>query len=205
MNSQPVSRLRFWLTTQICGLAFFAVMGLLGMLVEASDAGCMYVTPALFMVLAVLYPVARLRRFGAATAVFLLYVTVGSYIEYQMQWVVERQLASPWGAFAWGLLGMLVGWVADVTFHFLPPALPPIWRGMITGVATAVAFFATTYVAMTTLYVSPASQQTHFVFFSSRAVFSLTWMILNGGAAGYLAMALAEGFGVRAQGQLAAT
>ena len=197
MDSQPVSRLRFWVTTQICGLLFFIVMGVLGMLVELNDAGCMYVTPAFFMVLVLVYPAARLRRFGAATAVFLLYATVGSFIEYQMQWVVERQLASPWGGLAWGLLGVLVGLITDLTFRYLPPAVSPLWRGAITGAVAGLAFFATTYVAMTTLYASPASQQGHFVFFSSRALFSTVWMVLNGALAGYCATALAVGFGFR--------
>lgn len=195
METDRPSRLRFWLTTQTFGMLFFIVMGVLGMLVEANDAGCMYVTPAFFIVLTIVYPAARLRRFGAATAVFLLYATAGSYIEYQMQWVAERQLANPWGALGWGLLGVLVGLTADVVFRFLPATVSPGWRGTITGSATGLALFLTTYVAMTTLYASPASQQSHFVFFSSRALFSLPWMILNGAFAGYCAMALAAGFG----------
>ena len=85
MEAQSISRRRFWLTTQTFGLVFFLVMGILGMLVEANDAGCMYVTPAFFMVLAIVYPLARLRRFGAAAAVFLLYATAGAYVEYHMQ------------------------------------------------------------------------------------------------------------------------
>src|SRR4030042_2064091 len=125
MLAQATPRLRFWLTTQASGLVFFAVMGVLGMLVENNDAGCMYVTPAYFMVLAIVYPLTRLRRFGAATAVFLLYATVGSYIEYHMQWVIDRQLASPWGGLGWGLLGVLVGVAADLAFRFLPQAVAP--------------------------------------------------------------------------------
>lgn len=203
MDTDRPSRLRFWLTTQTFGMLFFLVMGVLGMLVEANDAGCMYVTPAFFIVLTIVYPAARLRRFGAATAVFLLYLTAGSYIEYQMQWVAERQLASPWGALAWGLLGVLVGLVADVTFRYLPAGLAAGWRGAITGALTGLALFLTTYVAMTTLYASPASQQTHFVFFSSRAMFSLPWMLLNGAFGGYCAMALAAGFGRRGRAAMA--
>jgi hypothetical protein len=197
MDAQPVSRLRFWGTTQICGLLYFMVMGVLGMLVEANDAGCMYVTPAFFMVLVVVYPAARLRRFGAATAVFLLYATAGSFIEYQMEWVVERHLASPWAALAWGLLGMLVGLCIDLTFRYLPRSVPPPWRGALAGTVAGLAFFVTTYAAMTTLYASPASQQSHFAFFSSRALFTLPWMLLNGGFGGYCAWSLAEGAGSR--------
>lgn len=204
MDTDHRSRSRFWLTTQTFGMLFFLVMGVLGMLMEANDAGCMYVTPAFFIVLTIVYPAARLRRFGAATAVFLLYATVGSYIEYQMQWVAERQLASPWGALAWGMLGVLVGLVADSVFRLLPAGTSPGWRGVITGSATGLALFVTTYVAMTTLYASPASQQTHFVFFSTRAIFSLPWMLLNGAFAGYCAMALAAGFGRRAGAAAAA-
>ena len=192
MNPPRVSRRQFWLTTQTFGRIFFLVMGVLGMLVEASDAGCMYVTPAFFMVLAIVYPVARLQRFGAAAAVFVLYASAGSYVEYQMQWVVERQLASPWGALAWGMLGVLVGLTADVTYRALRRIGSPGWRMAITGAVTGAALFATTYLAMTTLYASPASQQSHFVFFSARASFSLPWMILNGGFAGYCASALAD-------------
>ena len=204
MDTDRPSRLRFWLTTQTFGMLFFIVMGVLGIMVEANDAGCMYVTPAFFIVLTIVYPAARLRRFGAATAVFLLYATAGSYIEYQMQWVAERQLASAWGALGWGLLGVLVGLIADVVFRFLPATVAPGWRGAITGALTGLALFFTTYVAMTTLYASPASQQSHFVFFSSRALFSLPWMILNGAFAGYCAMALAAGFGRRARAAVAA-
>lgn len=197
MDPQPVSSLRFWATTQICGLLFFAIMGVLGMLVEASDAGCMYVTPIFFMVFVLVYPAARLRRFGAATAVFILYATVGSFIEYQMQWVSERQLASPWGGLAWGLLGVLVGLTTDLAFRFFPSTLAPAWRGALAGALAGLAFFATTYVAMTTLYASPASQQSHFVFFSSRALFSTVWMALNGAFAGYCAIAMAARSGFR--------
>ena len=203
MSTRPASRQHFWATTQICGLLFFIVMGVLGMLVEMNDAGCMYVTPAFFMVLVVVYPAARLRHFGAATAVFLLYATIGSFIEYQMQWVVERQLASPWGALAWGLLGLLVGLCIDLTFRFIPASVPPPWRGAIAGAVAGLAFFASTYVAMTTLYASPASQQTHFVFFSSRVPFTLPWMLLNGAFGGYCAWALAEGVGFRKAGAAA--
>ena len=192
MLAQAAPRRRFWLTTQASGLVFFAVMGVLGMLVENNDAGCMYVTPAYFMVLAIVYPLTRLRRFGAATAVFLLYATVGSYIEYHMQWVIDRQLASPWGGLGWGLLGVLVGVAADLAFRFLPQAVSPGRRAAITGAVTGGALFVTTYLAMTTLYASPASQQTHFVFFSQRAFFSLGWMLLNGGFAGDTAPALAQ-------------
>lgn len=197
MNPRPVSRMRFWVTTQLCGLAFFLVMGTLGMLVEANGAGCMYVTPTFFMVLFLVYPAARLRAFGAATAVFLLYATLGSLIEYQMQWVVERQLASPWGGLAWGLLGVVVGLTTDLTFHFLPGRVAWPWRGVAAGAVAGLAFFVTTYVAMTTLYATPASQQSHFVFFSTRALFSITWMVLNGGFAGYCATMLAAGSRLR--------
>lgn len=41
MEAQSISRRRFWLTTQTFGLVFFLVMGILNMLVEANDAGCM--------------------------------------------------------------------------------------------------------------------------------------------------------------------
>jgi hypothetical protein len=204
MNVQPVSRLRFWLTTQTFGLVLFIVMGVLGMLVEVNDAGCMYVTPAFFMVLAIIYPLARLRRFGAATAVFLLYATVGAYIEYHMQWVVERQLSSPWGGLGWGLYGVLVGLATDITFRILPRGVSPGWRGAITGAVTGATLFATTYLAMTTLYASPASQQTHFTFFSQRALFSLPWMILNGAFAGFCAVSLAAGLGRRPEAVAAA-
>jgi hypothetical protein len=200
MNTHIATRRGFWVTTQIFGMVFFLVMGILGMLVEANDAGCMYVTPAFFMVLAIVYPLARLQRFGAATAVFALYATAGSYIEYQMQWVVERQLASPWGALAWGLLGLLVGLAADVTYLVLRrAAVSEGWRVAITGAITGAALFVTTYLAMTTLYASPASQQSHFAFFSQRALFSLPWMVLNGGFAGYCASALADAARGRAQ------
>lgn len=191
MEAQSISRRRFWLTTQTFVLVFFLVMGILGMLVEANDAGCMYVTPAFFMVLAIVYPLARLRRFGAAAAVFLLYATAGAYVEYHMQWVVERLLSSPWGGLAWGLYGVLVGVTADVTYQVLRRVRSEGWRMAITGAVTGATLFATTYLAMTTLYASPASQQTHFVFFSQRALFSLPWMVANGGFAGYGASALA--------------
>ena len=204
MDPRPVSRMRFWVTTQLCGLAFFLVMGTLGMLVEANDAGCMYVTPAFFMVLSLVYPAARLRVFGAATAVFLLYATLGSFVEYQMQWVVEQQLSSPWGGLAWGLLGVLVGLTTDLMFHFLPARVPRPWRGVAAGAAAGLAFFVTTYVAMTTLYATPASQQSHFVFFSTRAFFSIAWMVLNGAFAGYCATMLAAGSGLRPEQETAA-
>ncbi len=182
----------FWTTTQLFGILFFLVMGVLGMLVEASSSGCMYVVPTYFTVLVVVLPLLILRRFGAATAVFLLYVTVGSFIEYRMEWVAVSKLASPLGGLGWGLYGVLVGLSADAAYRWLPHSIPEARRAAITGAVTGCAFFLTTYLAMATLYAVQAPES-HYRFFSSQVYFSLPWMVLNGGFAGYTAEMLARG------------
>lgn len=168
----PQSPPRFWPTTLTFSLVHFAIMWLGVLLVEPFSGGCMFIIPAYFIVLVVVLPILKLRRFGAGTAVFLLYFLGGLYPTYYFEWQISHSLISPWGVLAWCLAGPLVGLAADLTFRFLPRALPEKWRGTAVGLAAGAALYLTTYLALATLYRDPAAGP-HFRFFTEGVLFTL--------------------------------
>lgn len=105
-------RPRFWPTVLAFSLLHFGILWSGVLLVEPFSGGCMFISPGYFIVLVVVLPILKLRRFGAGTAVFLLYFLGGLYPTYSFEWQTTHSLISPWGVLAGCLAGPLVGLAA---------------------------------------------------------------------------------------------
>lgn len=103
--------------------------------------------------------------------------------------MTAHNLKGVWGVFAWCLVGPLVGLLGDITFKFLPKSVSDKRRAILTGAVIGAAIFFTTLLALTTFY-QVASMDTHLCFFAQGWSFSLPWLVVNGGFAGYTAYAL---------------
>ncbi len=181
------TRLQFWKTALLFGAIHFLVMSL-GVFIETGSGGCMFIIPAYFMVLPVMLSILILQRFGAGTAVFLPYAILGIYPVYYFEF---PKMFGLWGVVGWCLIGPLVGLVADLTFKFLPQRISEKWQAIILGAVIGAAIFVTTYIALATFYPEP-DLGGHFRYFTTGMYFSLPWLIVNGGFAGYTAYALTK-------------
>lgn len=184
----PVAR-KFWPTVLTFGSLHFLIMALGAPLIDIPQYGCMFVTPIYFIVLVVALPIARLRRFWAGTAVFLPYAIIGLLPTYYFEWLASHNLKGLWGVLAWCLIGPLAGLLGDLAYHLLPARLSESRRLTITGSVLGAAIYFTVLLALTTFYktIDPAS---HVRYFVQGWTFSLPWMVVNGGFAGYTAHAL---------------
>jgi hypothetical protein len=181
----------FWKTVLAFGALHFLVMTF-GLVVEAYSGGCMFIIPAYFMVLVVMVPILQLRRVGAGAAVFLPYAVLGFPPTYYFEWHVSHGLWGVWGVFAWCLIGPLTGLAGDLAWRWLPRRIPERRRAVATGALLGAAVYATTLLALLTLYRRP-DLSGHLRFFTHGVWFSLPWLAVNGGFAGYTAHALLAG------------
>jgi len=187
LDNQPtLSRASFWKTVLPYGALHFIIMGISAPLIDLPQHGCMFITPAYFIVLVIVLPILILRRFWAGTTVFIPYATLGFFPAYYFEWMTNQSLKSVWGVVAWCLIGPLVGLLGDLTFKFLPRRVSEQQRAIITGAVIGAAIFLTTLVALTTLY-KVASMDSHLRYFTQGWYFSLPWLVINGGFAGYTA------------------
>ncbi len=185
------SRPSFWKTVLLFGALHFGIMTLGNLLVEPFSGGCVFVIPAYFMVLPVILSILIVRRVGAGTAVFLPYAIVGVFPVYYFDWVVGRTLLSPWGALSWSVFGLLTGLAGDLTYRFLPATTTEKRRAIFVGAVIGLAVFIATWAALTFFYISQPPES-HYRFFTTGIWFSLPWLIVNGGFAGYTAYAMTK-------------
>jgi hypothetical protein len=181
--AQPPS---FWKTVLFFGVLHFLIMLVSTFLIDLPEHGCMFVTPAFFIVLVVVLSIARTRRFWAGAAVFIPYAVLGFFPVYYYDWVVSHALRGPWGAVAWCLIGPLVGLIGDIVFRYLPGSISDKRRLVITGAIVGAGIYLTLLLALSTFY-HAASMDTHLRYFASGWYFSLPWLVINGSFAGYTA------------------
>jgi len=183
-------RWRAWQVVLFFGLLHFVVMSF-GNFVMEPRWGCVFVIPAYWMALVVVLPILIARRFGVGTAVFLPFFVLGLPLTYYFSYLGNDGIRSAWGVLAWCLTGPLTGLCADLAFRLLPRALPDRWRAILTGAIFGAAVFVTTYLALTYLYVNP-NTDSHYGYFTLGVGFSLPWLVVNGGLAGYTAHAMSR-------------
>lgn len=142
-----------------------------------------------FIALIVTLPILLTRRFSAAMAVHLPYAVTGLFIEYYMEWVVNRALVSPWAVVGWCVVGLGIGLSADLAYRFLPAQLDERWRSTLTGLVLGITNFALVLLALTFFYME---RQTGPGSFLGIAYYGLPCLIVNSGFGGYTAYAVSR-------------
>jgi hypothetical protein len=186
-TTQSASHPKFWKTALMFGSVHFLIMTYGAFVIEPTD--CQFVVPAYFMALPVLLSILTLRRFGVGTVVFLPYAFIGFFTVYYMDYITLHTMLSVWGAVTWCLGGLLTGLAADLAFRFLPNCISEKWRAIFVGVTVGLGIYLTPLVAMTFFYI-PQPPESHYYLFTTRIVYSLSWLLVNGGFAGYMAYAI---------------
>jgi len=187
ITTQATSHPKFWKTALLFGTVHFLVMTYGAFVIEQID--CQFVVPAYFMALPVMLSILALRRFGAGTVVFLPYAVIGFFAVYYMDYVTLHTMRTVWGAVAWCLGGLLTGLAADLAYRFLPHRILERWRAVLVGLVVGLGIYLTPLVAMTFFYI-PHPLESHYYMFTTRIVYSLSWLLVNGGFAGYTAYAI---------------
>ncbi|MEW5869550.1 MAG: hypothetical protein AB1894_09770 [Chloroflexota bacterium] len=188
MNEKlSISTAKLWKTALLFGGLHFLIMTYGAFVIEPTD--CQFVVPAYFMALPAMLSILRLRRFGAGTIVFLPYAIIGFFPVYYMDYVTLKTMLTVWGAVAWCLGGVLSGLAADLAFRFLPQRFSEKQRAILTGVVVGLGIYLTPLVAMTFFY-APQPPESHYYLFTKEIVYTLSWLLVNGGFAGYTAYAI---------------
>jgi len=187
MGTTPTSK--FWRTVLFFGAIYVVLMAIFAPLMDIPNYGCMFVTPAYLIVLVIVLAIVKTRRFWAGTAAFIPYAVLGFFPTYYFEWMTAHSLRGVWGVFAWCLIGPLAGLLGDLSFKFLPKSVSDRRRAILTGATIGAAIFFTTLLALTTFY-KETSMDSHLRFFTQGWSFSLPWLVVNGGFAGYTAYAL---------------
>lgn len=195
MNTTPnLSQSKFWKTALLYGAVYFLVMTYGAFVIEQTD--CQFVVPGFFMTLPVMLSILTLRRFGAGTIVFLPYAILGFYPVYYMDYIVNKTMLNVWGAVAWCLGGVFTGLAADLAFRFLPRSLSEQWRAVLIGMVVGLGIYLTPLIAMTYFYI-PQPPESHYYMFTTEIAYSLSWLLFNGGFAGYTAFLITNRFQLR--------
>lgn len=192
MNTIPsISQSKFWKTALLYGAVHFLVMTYGAFVIEQTD--CQFVVPAFFMALPVMLSILTLRRFGAGTIVFLPYAILGFFPVYYMDYITLHTMLNVWGAVAWSLGGVFTGLAADLAYRFLPRSLSKQWRAILVGVVVGLGIYLTPLVTMTFFYI-PHPPESHYYMFTTEIAYSLSWLLINGGFAGYTAHLITNRF-----------
>lgn len=184
ITTQSISQSKFWKTALLFGTLHFLVMTYGAFVIEPVD--CQFIVPAFFMALPVMLSILTLRRFGAGTIVFVPYAILGFFPVYYMDYITLKTMLSVWGAVAWCLGGLLTGAAADLTFRFLSRLISEKWRAVLVGFVVGLGIYLTPLIAMTFFYI-PQPPESHYYMFTTRIAYSLSWLLINGGFAGYTA------------------
>jgi hypothetical protein len=85
----------------------------------------------------------------------------------------------------------LIGFFADLTYHFLPPTISEKWRAVGVGMTIGVGTYLTPLIVMSFFY-APHPPESHYYQFTDGIAYSLSWLVVNGGLSGYIAYMLTE-------------
>ena len=195
MNERTQSLMQRWKPWQVIllfGILQAAITGFGTFFDLATGVGMFFVyVVAHLNALVVVLPILLYRRFGVGTAVYLPWAISGLFVEYYLEYVLYHHLRSPWGVLGWCVVGLAIGFSADLAYRYLPRAMSERRRAILTGVTMGCVNFLLTTVALTFFYVptsTPFSET-----FPGVAYWALPWLILNSGLGGYTAYAISRG------------
>ena len=193
-QTSPTWRMKLWPTILLFSVLAFGIYSLGAFWLEPYSGSCMFVLPGFFYVLVTVLPILLLRRFGVGAGVFLINGIVGGVMDYFFEYVSTPSLRGPWAAIAWGLIFIGFGFTADLAFRFAPSKWNDRQRSIFTGAVMGGAMFFLVLLALSTFY-NPAGTagNNHIAYFNtSKAIFSLPWLVISGGFGGYTAYAMVK-------------
>ncbi len=159
-----------------------------------TSAVCFHFVFAYFIALTVVIPILAIGRFGAGLGVYIPFATLGSVIEYYMEWAISPTLIAPWAAAFWGIFGLLTGLAGDLAYRFLPQRLQGAWRAICIGIIVELADFGLTAAVLLFPYKDPVPGLTHFF---HGWFLMLPFLVISAAFAGYTGHALAQGMKMR--------
>ena len=190
-QSTKSRRASIWLPILGYGFLLFAIYGAAAFLVEMYSGGCMFVIPIYFYALVIVLGKLRLQRFGTGLAMLLPIAILGVPMDYYGDWVMKQNLIGPWYALGWAPVFLAIGLAVDLVHRYAPADWHPRWRAVATGVGFGLAFYLVVLFALTAFY--PETDQVwHLDYFQGGIYFTLPWMLVNGGFAGYTAYAISR-------------
>ena len=172
---------------------YYAGQATLGFGIEGETylgIGMFYIYPvSLFLSLIVISAIYKAdQNFGMGVLVFVPYAIIGFFVEYYYEIDV---LKGVWAVVGWCLIGLIVGFSADISFKLLKvqTGIHEEYVAGLTGVIMNLVYFLLVCIAIETFYKTgtglsgPGS-------FIGVAYFGLPWMLVHGFFGGYLAYAM---------------
>ncbi len=145
---------------------------------------------AYFIALVVVLPILVIKRFWVGMAVYSIYALSGLFVEYYMDWVVDRVLVSLWAVPGWCVLGLATGLCADITYRYLPTSLNEKWRAVITGLMVGIATSIAVTIAILFFYIE--TERIYTADYFSVAYYGIPFMLVSSGFGGYTAYAISR-------------
>ncbi len=189
---------RFWGPALGWGLLLVAVLSFGAFAGEPMTGTCMFILMPYFAALAVVLPVVRTRRFGAATVAYLPYAALGAVPLYIFDYAQSHALKGLWALAIWALSGPLIGVSIDTAWS-LSGKLRDGARAALAGAVAQAVTFGVMLLGLTYLYVDPSAADSHLRLFDTSWYFTAPWMIANGAFGGFTAWALSRARSPRAE------
>lgn len=145
---------------------------------------------AYFIALIVVLPILVIKRFWVGMAIYSIYALSGLFVEYYMDWIVDRVLVSIWAVPGWCVLGLATGLCADLCYRYLPIHLSERWRAILTGLTVGIATFIAVAIAISFFYIEQELIYTADYF--SVAYYGVPFMLVSSSFGGYTAYAISK-------------
>jgi len=145
---------------------------------------------AYFITLVVVLPILIIKRFWVGMAVYSIYALSGLFVEYYMDWVLDRVLVSIWAVPGWCILGLATGLCADLAYRYLPSRLSEKRRAILTGLTVGIVTFVAVTIALLFFYIKEDTLYKANYF--SVAYYGIPFMLVSSGFGGYTAYAISK-------------
>ncbi len=169
---------------------YYAGQATLGFGIEGDTymgIGMFYIyTVSFFLSLIVISAIYKTEQtFGMGVLVFVPYAIIGFFVEYYYEIDI---LKGVWSVVGWCLIGLMVGFSADVSFKVLKAqsGFREEYIAGVTGLIMNLVYFLLVCIALETFYIAGSGLSGPGSFLGV-AYFGLPWMLIHGFFGGYLA------------------